>query len=477
MNASTDGLDGKVVEPPNGALSPVALREMGHGLQTPCTLVCAGETFHIARIFRWLPGRRLTAATTWRGREVVLKLFLGRGSKRHCAREGHGAQKLQASGTPTPQLLAELAVPEVGGWALLFELLPDAKPLAAIAGPQVAEAAALAVQRLAQLHARGLNHSDAHLDNFVCSRGEVYIVDGDGVAPLRCANERTGLKVLAAFLAEFPPCADGRIPDLLADYEQARGWLADPARIVQVRRHLAAAWWRRMMRYRRKTQRNCTQFAVRNEGQHRCLTKRNWAWAERTAQSGGGLHQALERALATAEVIKDGNSATVFRTELAGEPLVVKRYNSKGALHRIRRWFKPRPRIAWRNGHVLNLLGIATAEPLALVERRWGPFTADCHLVMRDLGALDLAKETRASGWRPGRLEQIANLFQQLAAAGLVHGDAKATNFLIHNDQAHLIDLDGLSVGRGSDADISRFLDNFDGALRAEAEAAFSQGP
>ena len=477
MNARTDGLDGKVVEPPNGALSPVALREMGHGLQTPCTLVCAGETFHIARIFRWLPGRRLTAATTWRGREVVLKLFLGRGSKRHCTREGRGAQKLQASGTPTPQLLAELAVPEVRGRALLFELLPDAKPLAAIAGPQAAEAAALAVQRLAQLHARGLNHSDAHLDNFVCSRGEVYIVDGDGVAPLRCANERTGLKALAAFLAEFPPCADGRILDLLAHYERARGWPADPARTALVRRHLAAARRRRIVYYRSKTQRNCTQFAVRNDGQHRCLTKRDWAWAERIAQNGGGLHQALERALVTAEIIKDGNSATVFRTELAGEPLVVKRYNSKGALHRIRRWFRSRPRIAWRNGHVLNLLGIATAEPLALVERRWGPFTADCHLVMRDLGALDLAKETRASGWCPGRLEQIANLFQQLAAAGLVHGDAKAANFLIHNDQAHLIDLDGLSVGRGSDVDICRFLDNFDGALRTEAEAAFSQGP
>ena len=477
MNASTDGLDGKAVEPPNRTLPPVALREMGHGLQTPFTLVCAGETFHIGRIFRWLPGRRLTAATTWRGREVVLKLFLGRGSKRYCARERRGAQKLQASGAPAPELLAELAAPEVGGRALLFESLPDAKPLASIAGPHRAEAAALAVQRLAQLHEKGLNHSDAHLDNFVCSRGEIYIVDGDGVAPLRRANERTGLKALAAFLAEFPPRADGRIPDLLADYERGRSWPADPAWIVRVRRHLAAARRRRIVRYRRKTQRNCTQFAVRNEGQHRCLTKRDWAWAERIAWNGGGLHQALERALATADIIKDGNSTTVFRTELAGEPLVVKRYNSKGALHRIRRWFRPRPRIAWRNGHVLNLLGIATAEPLALVERRWGPFTADCHLVMRDLGALDLVEETRASGWRPGRLEQIAKLFQQLAAAGLVHGDAKATNFLIHNDQAHLIDLDGLSVGRSPDADIRRFLDNFSGALRAEAEAAFSQGP
>ena len=179
--------------------------------------------------------------------------------------------------------------------------------------------------------------------------------------------------------------------------------------------------------------------------------------------------------LAAAEIIKDGNSATVFRLELAGEPMVVKRYNSKGPMHRIRRWFKPRPRIAWRNGHVLGLLGIPTAEPLALIERRRGPLTADCHLVMRDLGALDLAEETRTCGWRPGRLQQIANLFQQLAAAGLRHGDAKATNFLVHNDQAHLIDLDGLAFAVNQAKDIQRFLDNFDGALRVQAEAKFAE--
>ena len=448
-------------------------RRHGHGLQPPVTLVCGGEAFHIRRLFRWLPGRRLTAATGWRGREVVLKLFLGRGGQRHCARERRGARRLQASGAPTPRLLADLTAPEVDGGALLFEYLPDSRPIASVGGADAAAEAALAVRALAQLHERGLTHGDAHLDNFIFSRGEVYIVDGDGVAPLRPATERAGLQALAAFLAEFPPHADGRTSDLLACYEQARGWLADPSRIARVQRWLAVARRRRIRRYLPKTERNCTEFILRNDGRHRCLSKRNWAWAEQIARSGGSLSQALQGALAAAKVIKDGNSASVFRLELAGEPVVVKRYHSKGPSHRLRRWFKPRPRIAWRNGQVLNLLQIPTAEPLALIERRRGPFTAECHLVMRDLGALDLAAETRAFGWCPDRLEQIANLLQQLAAAGLVHGDTKATNFLIHNDRVHLIDLDGLRVGHNLDADIRRFLDNFDGVLRLDAEAKF----
>ncbi len=193
------------------------------------------------------------------------------------------------------------------------------------------------------------------------------------------------------------------------------------------------------------------------------------------AQSGGSLSRALLNALATAEVIKDGNSATVFRLELGGELVVVKRYNVRSLGHRLRAWFRPRSRRAWRNGHALRLLQIPTAEPLALLERHRGPFSAECHLLMRDLGVLDLATETRTSGWRPGRLRQIVNLFQQLAAAGLSHGDAKATNFLVHNDRVHLIDLDSLRPCRTLAIDIHRFLGNFDGALRAEAEVEFAQ--
>lgn len=477
MNSSDD-LSAKAGNGPEAhAPAPpfVELREMGYGLQPPFTLVCAGEAFRIDHVFRWQPGLRLTAATSWRSRDAVLKLFLGPGSERYCARDRRGAQRLLASGAPTPRLLAELPAPEVDGRALLFERLPEARPIASVAGAKAAAEAALAVRVLARLHERGLTHEDAHLDNFIFSRGEVYIVDGDGVAPLRRANERTGLKALAAFLAQFPPSADSQVAGLLACYECARGWSDDPSRLAQVQRWLAAARRRRIERYRAKTERNCTEFAVRNDGSCRCLSKRDWAWAERIAQRGDGLRQTLESALAAAEIIKDGNSATVFRLEMAGEPMVVKRYNSKGPMHRIRRWFKPRPRIAWRNGHVLGLLGIPTAEPLALIERRWGPFTADCHLVMRNLGALDLAEETRTCGWRPGRLQQIANLFQQLAAAGLRHGDAKATNFLIHNDQAQLIDLDGLTFDANQTKDIRRFLDNFDGALRMEAEAKFAE--
>ena len=373
----------------------------GHGLRAPFTLLCAGEALHVEHIFRWLPGRRLTARTHWRGQAVVLKLFLGRGAVRRCAREKRGALRLMAGAAATPRLLAEMAAPELGGRALLFECLPGGRPIASSPEPAAAEEAALAVRVLAQLHTQGLTHKDMHLDNFVLSEGKVYIVDGDGVAPMSSRSKWAGLRALATFLAAYPPAADGRAAGLLACYEQARNWRGGPSRLRQLRRWLRQARQRRIRRYLAKTGRNCTEFAVRKEPAHRCLTKREWAWGQGMAQSGGSLSRALLNALATAEVIKDGNSATVFRLELGGELVVVKRYNVRSLGHRLRAWFRPRSRRAWRNGHALRLLQIPTAEPLALLERRRGPFSAECHLLMRDLGVLDLATETRTSGWRP----------------------------------------------------------------------------
>lgn len=444
------------------------------GLQPPFALVCAGAAFRVEQVFRWLPGRRLTARTSWQGRTAVLKLFLGRSASRHCAREKRGAQRLMAGGAATPRLLAELAAPEVGGRALLFECLADARPIGCRLEAPATDEAAMAVRILAKLHQQGLTHKDMHHGNFIASQGAVYILDGGSVAPLRPPSEGAGLKALAVFLAQCPLSANGRIPELLTCYEQARGWPANPSRLAQLQRRLAAARQLRIRRYQAKTQRNCTEFAVHEERGLRCIAKRDWAWAKEIARSGASPSQALLTALEDAEVVKAGNSATVFRLKLAGEPLLVKRYNIKSLSHRIRRWFKRRPRIAWRNGHTLRLLNIQTAEPLALIERRWGPFIAECHLVMRDLGSLSLAAETRTSGWCLGRLDQVASLFRQLSAAGLRHGDAKATNFLIHGNQVHLIDLDGITFDTNRNKDIHSFLDDFDGTLRTQAEAKFA---
>jgi hypothetical protein len=143
-------------------------------------------------------------------------------------------------------------------------------------------------------------------------------------------------------------------------------------------------------------------------------------------------------------------------------PIVVKRYNVKSPLHRVRRWFKSRARTAWRNGHRLEFLGIPTAAPLALVEERFGPLRGRSWLVMEDCGDDDLDGAVARDGWREVWLDQLVALLGILRALGLGHGDMKATNVLIRNDVLHLIDLDALGERSGGyRVDRDRLLSNW----------------
>lgn len=504
------------------------------GFALPQSIHWGAEAIDLVRTLRVLPGRRVTAVGHFRGREVVVKLFFGLGAKRYWQRERRGVRWLASTGVATPKLLGEWPAPEFGGWALLFECLPGACPIASKAPPADNDADADgAIEMLAQLHEHGLTQEDPHLGNFIRSEdgldgdGRVHLIDGGAVGRMPCTSQQAGLKALAAFLAQYPPAGDSWAARRLACYERARRWDAQSARLDLLRRWLAVERRHRVRRYLAKTERNCSEFNVAQSWRRRCLlrvgqleddaargvqparsfggvgsragredgpakgVRADRCLGESGSQTGledeagavarQGLDAALRRlahnpeaALAGAAVLKAGNSATVFRLRLGGgAPVIVKRYNVKGLAHRIRRWFKRRPLIAWRNGQRLALLGIPTAVPLALSERRWGPLVAECHLVLQDKGDMDLAKETSACGWRPGRLEQLVALFQQLAAAGLRHGDPKASNFLVQDDKVFCIDLDGMRPSHAPGADVRRFLDNFQGVLRQQATSAF----
>ena len=442
------------------------IARLGRDVEAPFSIALDGEPCRIDRIFRLLPGRRLTALGHWQGRDLVVKLFMGSSALRYCARERRGVERLLASGAPTPKLLGE-AVAAGGGRALLFAHLHHAQPLAA----GDAEEAMMAVRLLARLHGQGLAHRDPHLGNFVRSGDQLFIVDGDAVGRLWRRGEAAELRALAEFLAQHPPSSDPWLEKLLASYADCRAWTTDPRRLPKMMRLVAAARRRRVRRYLVKTERDCTEFQVSANWRRRCLVKRAWGG---DAAAFEAFVRNPEDGLAGAEVIKDGNSATVFRLKLAGTPVIIKRYNIKSLGHRLRRWFKRRALTAWRNGHRLELLMIPSATPLALIERRWGPFTGRCYLILEDKGRLDLATEVAAQGWLPGRLDQVAALFAQLQAAELGHGDTKASNFLVHDGQVHLIDLDALSPRRNPAADVARFLNNFDGDLRTQAETQFT---
>jgi tRNA A-37 threonylcarbamoyl transferase component Bud32 len=421
------------------------------------------------RVLRLLPGRRLVAQACIDGAPVLLKLFLGRGAARYARREARGCALLRAAGVPAPALLRQTLTVDGAGHALVFEFLSDARPLDADDTAGLAAAAAA----LARLHAAGSVHADLHLDNFlVVAAGSVglRLVDADGIRRDRLARgagvgRRASMRNLAVLCAQRPPGADAELEAIYCAYVRARGWESNASGfdLAALRAATACERGRRIDRYLRKTVRPCSEYHVeRGDGSTRICVR---TFRDSVLQD---LVADPEAAMRRGRMLKDGNSATVVRTELAGRAWIVKRYNVKSFWQRIRRSLQPHPRHrnAWRNGQRLHFVGIPTARPVALLERRLGPLRGVAYLVMEDLGDRDLLGALRTETPDDALVASVVAVFAALDALELAHGDTKATNFLRVGPGVALIDLDAMAHGgrakRRVARDRARFLANWD---------------
>ncbi|MFO0838835.1 MAG: lipopolysaccharide kinase InaA family protein [Phycisphaerae bacterium] len=173
--------------------------------------------------------------------------------------------------------------------------------------------------------------------------------------------------------------------------------------------------------------------------------------------------------LAPDRLCKDSHSAQVARTALPNEngalPVIVKRPLARNWRRRLRQLFGPsRARRAWDLGHALLHRDVATARPLAFLERRFGPLVLDSLSVTEAAPtAEDLESYLRRVGGRLSdralyRLKRaigaaLVDQMRRLQSAGFTHRDCKVSNLLVLS-QPELrlvwIDMDGIRPQRRS---------------------------
>jgi len=137
-----------------------------------------------------------------------------------------------------------------------------------------------------------------------------------------------------------------------------------------------------------------------------------------------------------AQVLKDGDSTTVVALPLAGREWVIKRYNLKGFWYGVSRLFRPsRAWHCWVSAFRLQQAGIDTPEPLLMLEKRWGPLRREAYYVCERVTGSDvkqlLETESRQSLQWTTMLALFEKMFVSMRAHSIVHGDLKATNFLL----------------------------------------------
>lgn len=454
-----------VLEPPGEPAGEPAGERADEGTNAPAVI----EFKSLARV---LPGRRVSGLAEFQDESHFVKVFLGPQARRYWRREMLGAQWLANADVPSPALLRQGAMAGEGGvgYVCLFAPLAQARTVFDDDGQAMAEI----VDLVATMHQAGLLQSDVHLGNFLRNGDAMYAVDTDSIR--RAQLLRVHFANLGMLLAQRRPTFDVEIDAMWDRYAASRGeyvqGMGSGAQLKQIVKKQRAE---RVRRYLRKTLRECTAFRHRKTFRLNVLCDRA-LWQQKDLQ-----RLCLFPATVFDEgiPIKLGNSATLVRVTLDGRSYIVKRYNVKSIPHRVRRWFKRRARNAWMNGHLLSFLGIPSARPVALIENRLGWFVGACYLVMPDCGARSLDQVLSLD---PNQFDEVAPqiiaILKQLAAAGLEHGDLKASNFVLRDGEVALIDFDSLRRG-GNRGDIDRFLRNWHDSeelLRRWRELLFANG-
>ncbi|MGI9281854.1 MAG: lipopolysaccharide kinase InaA family protein [Endozoicomonas sp.] len=172
-------------------------------------------------------------------------------------------------------------------------------------------------------------------------------------------------------------------------------------------------------------------------------------------------------------IIKTGTATTVAIISSGQKQYFIKRYNSKGFLYSLTRSLIPsRAAVTWHAAQLLESIGIPTARPVALLEKRWGPFKQTSYVIHEYIESIHAMKYF-AEGAKPQPewrvvAQEIDDILYTLKRSLIIHGDLKGQNFIIRNHQPLLIDLDSLSSYESPTAyfrqypkDLARFSRNW----------------
>ena len=445
------------------------------------------ERIELLRFFRILPGKRVVALARWRDRLVVAKIFLVQSSwKRHLLRETNGITFLLSEGISTPKI--EGIGNSHGGEAgvLLLEYMDQSKSVRKgwknSDDSEREQLLTKVVGLIARCHSRGLVQHDIHLDNFLLQqlsslekqKQQLYLLDAADVE--RRASDKDGvaldnisaLQNLALFFAQFPASNDHRVAHLFEHYRRQRPDARLDTTIASFKAMLRRARLRRIELVSNKLYRTSTANV--------CVKTWTKFVVYRRKIESPSLQAFIDDPDAVMEKgksLKQGNSSTVALVEIDGNSYVVKRYNLKSPWHFLRRMWRPsRAWVSWRNAHTLKLLGIATPAPRLMMERRIGFLRGQAYFVSKFNNGEDVLsavseQSTNSKLWQR-MLAQFEELFCIMREYGIVHGDTKASNFILGKTRLKVLDLDAMQMGRsgrrfrrGFQKDLQRFADNW----------------
>lgn len=425
------------------------------------------------RLLRKIPNKRWVMQARWGTKTIVVKFFM---NWRHAQRELTGYEALVAANIVTPKLLHHGWIAGEKLYVLLFEYIATGMDFNLTWQNSNEERRKKLLQELVALtikmHQAGLQQRDLHLQNFLFTDEKIYTLDPANISKTsrnQPLTETAGLKNLGLLFAQLPARYDDLVEMFYRLYTNTRGIIFTGAGLATFKKWIER--WRafRLQKYQRKVMRSTSRLICRRGKTFFSLCERSYDTPAMRA-----LLAAPDSVLASSDtqILKAGNSATLGLVIVDGQRFVIKRYNIKDFWHGIKRAIQPsRAAISWRNAHLLELLNIATPKPIAMLEKRWGFLRKEAYYISEYCEGIrlqDYFQSEHTAEENAVVAKQIKDLFADLDAVKISHGDLKATNIVLVAGKPMLLDLDAMRLHRwhccwqrASERDQERFLQNW----------------
>jgi tRNA A-37 threonylcarbamoyl transferase component Bud32 len=432
-----------------------------------------GSSLVCDEVVRVIPNKRLVCRGVWQQKAVYAKLFIDARAAHYFARDLAGVSDLLSAKILTPVLLFQGQI-QSNVYILVFEAVANSLNAEQVWQNLDFKARfALAknlVQEIAKHHNAGLLQTDLYFKNFLVENAKsktecIYTLDGDGIRKYTRLSKSQSQRNLATLFSKMDVLEDDWMPKLYEVYCAQAGIeysVFDEAEIwaltQKIRRQTASHY------ADKKVFRQCTdvkKYALRGA----CiLVCREYENIDFTGN--------LDELITAQNLLKNGNTCTVALAEIDDKKVVIKRYNIKSFWHGVMRALrKTRAAASWANAHRLKLLNIATAKPIALIEKRKFGLKAQAYFLAEYIDAPNTAEffaKTRGKPQRAEAIKNIVTLFYKLYLLQISHGDTKATNIKMVDNQPMLIDLDSmrqhqnvLFFERAHVRDLRRFMQNW----------------
>lgn len=386
---------------------------------SPFTLSVQGKDLVCDKILRLLPGKRITVEATFENTRGVAKILY---EPRKAEAAFHYEQKmhdtLKTLGFDIPHCLFAKHSDLKNAYVTFYEKVEN----------QALPLDALYIEKLntlmLKLHQQHLIHLDPHPDNFLFDGQHFILLDFSAIQATH--SERALKKNLALFYAQFPASAIPLLEKLCPQY-------------ANLGEDIHQSRWVRGQQYLKKLFRNTSHLKRLRAKDHLIMLDRQF--------DSEALREFLrfpKKHLQTAQILKAGRTSTVFLTEIAGHAIVVKRFNIKNPWKILKHLFKPsRAHRNWRYGHLLTLFGISTPTPVAMIEQRFWPFRLRAYYLTTLAPGRPLS-EISALVNHPKIAKKMDLLLAEFKALRISHGDMKASNFIVNDEQLFVLDLDAM---------------------------------